>query len=307
MWLLLRLAVAGETDASFALGVDLNETPHGLVNVEVRRGAWTGSLITDTLQARWDPAGERGRAWVAGRGEFGAAGLMISPWTDGAPDPDRAMAVSYGGLEGGAVRYLSRGLYAGGQGSARYYVFSEVGQGRRSLPADHPVVGGDGLVGWWTPEAQAWARLGVDYSLGTWAPHAHVELKSRADKALAPRFELRAGWAQHQDEVLRTRVGGLNPYVVPLAGAAWGELWVEDYAALRGGGGWHGGRVEADLLVDVVSSDVQASAAGFALDTRWKHERLYLDADAGYAPFLLRQEGVGAWSVWLVFGREWGA
>ncbi len=307
MWLLISTALAGPWDVSFALGADVNETPHGLANVEVRRGDWTAGLLTDTLQVRWDPSGDRGRAWLAARGELGAAGLMITPWSEGAPDPEAAMLASYGGLEGGAVRYLSRGLYAGGQGSARYYVFSPYGGSPATPLDDRPVLGGDALLGWWTPEAQAWARVGVDVNGGTWSPHAQVELKSRGLQPLAPRFELRAGWAHDQDEVLRTRVGGLNPYVVPLAGAAWGELWVEDYAALRAGGGWHGERVEADLLVDVVSSDLQASAAGFALDTRWKVQRLYLDADLGVAPFLERQEGVGAWSAWLVFGREWGS
>lgn len=57
--------------------------------------------------------------------------------------------------------------------------------------------------------------------------------------ALLPRFELRAGWARGQDRVLRTRLGGLNPYVVPLAGAAWAEWLVERYVAGRAGYALH--------------------------------------------------------------------
>ena len=65
------------------------------------------------MDLRWTPSWDHGRGWVAARGQFGAAGLMISPWTDGAPSD--GVRASYVGLEGGVLRYLPRGFYAGGQ------------------------------------------------------------------------------------------------------------------------------------------------------------------------------------------------
>lgn len=40
-----------------------------------------------------------------------------------------------------------------------------------------------------------------------------------------------AGWGQQEDDVSRTRIGGMNPYTVNMPGTAWGEFLCERYAA----------------------------------------------------------------------------
>lgn len=305
LWL-TSAALAGETSVAFQVAADINASPHGVGTVEARRRDLTLGLYTDTLQLRWDPSLERGRAWRAARAELGVAGLMPSPWTDGAPDPSRAMLASYAGPEGGVVRYLERGAYVGADASVRTWWFGEMPTTTVEVLDPRLVVSASGFVGWWTDEAQLLVRGGADHNGGVWAPRVSAEVTARPERALAPRLELRSQIAHAQDDVLKARVGGLNPYVVPLAGAGWGEFWMEDYLAGRAGGGWRGpvgeGTVRADLLVDIVTSQ-GISRTGFALDGGWSKGRWSVDAAGGYSPFIERQDGVGAWSVWLAVGR----
>lgn len=121
-------ADASELEWRAALGGQLDADSHGIADVGVRSGELSAELLTDTLDLRWSPEGDRGRAWVALRGEAGAAGLFISPWQDGAPAPTSALTSFYAGVEGGAVRYLPQGFYGGAQASARYQGFGARGE-----------------------------------------------------------------------------------------------------------------------------------------------------------------------------------
>ena len=297
--LILLLSSAFAAEWTVEAGADIAPSSHGVLNVYRVSGPWSGGLYTDTLELRYSPSGDRGRSWAAVRAEGGAAGLMISPWSEGAPDPDSAVSASYAGVEGGGLRYLPRGFYAGAQGSARFYAFSGV-------YADRPQATVDALFGYWSEGIQGWSRVGVDAWPGQVSPHAHVQLSARPDWRIAPRAEIRAGWGLNQDPVTRTRLGGINPYVVPLAGAGWGEFWVEDYAAARVGGGFAGERFEADLLVDAVVFDGQR-AAGFGVDTTTHWGPNALEVAAGFSPFIERKPGVAPATGWVLYRRTWGA
>jgi len=274
------------------LGADISPSPHGVLTVEGRRDELSIGLYTDTLQVRWDPQLERGRAWLAVRGEAAVAGVFPTPWVDGAPV--QGGYASYAGVEGGAQRYLRDGLYVGGEAHARYWVLTE-------LP-DRPVVRGQAMFGFWSEEIQAEARAGVDLNGAELSPHLTGAFKARPDRPIGPRLELRAALADNQDDVLKTRVGGLNPYVVPLAGAGWGEFWVEDYVAARAGMGWRGDALRVDVLADLVTFD-DRNATGVGLDAGWQRGRWSVDGAVGWSPWIERADGVAPWTVWLAVGR----
>ena len=274
------------------LGADLSPSPHGVLTVEGRREALTVGLYTDTLQLRWDPGWERGRAWLAVRGEAGVAGMFPSPWVDGAPV--EGFLASYAGVEGGAQRYLRDGLYVGLEGHARYWLLEE-------LP-DRPVVRNQAMFGFWSSTVRAEARVGLDLNGSELSPHLWGSLRARPDRPVGPRLELQGVVADNQDEVLKTRIGGLNPHVVPLAGAGWGEFWVEDYVATRAGMGWRGEGIRVDLLADMVTFDGR-TATGLALDGGFQRGRWGVDAAFGYSPWIHRAEGVAPWTAWVHLGR----
>lgn len=326
---------------------EINADPHGALDVGWRSGDWQVQLITDTLDVRWQPEHERGRSWVAARAEAGAAGLMISPWADGAPAPEAALTAFYAGAEGGRVWYLRDGLYVGGDAQARWWWFGALDGTDRAVPGAQPRGEAAAFAGWWSEDGQAWlragahvapeaGRVGLDSPLFARAPgdpiHAvlltsggqgvqpFLQLVAKARPAewtVAPRAELRAGWSQGQDAVSRTRLGGLNPYVVPLAGAAWAEFWVDTYAAARLGPSLQAGPFRIDPVVDLAvwqsatdwgghpASDPVTRAAGLGLLTRVQPNRLRVDLDAGVSPWLPRAEGI-AWSVWTSVSVDWG-
>lgn len=340
------------------LGAEINADSHGAMDLGWRRGPWSVELITDTLDLRWQPELEDGRAWAAARAEFGAAGLMLSPWSRGAPQPEASLLASYGGVEGGAVRYLPKGLYAGLDAHARMWAFGETARTDRSCPVGAACAGDGvpepelrveaaGIFGWWNPHAQGWLRAGTQLApqaqgalmgfcatttlstvgaacpIGTTLqPFAQLTFMARhKDWRLSPRFELRAGTASGQDAISRTRIGGLNPYVVPLAGAAWAEFWVERYGAARAGPSLQLDGFEIDAVIDAVAwsapidwsdrgerSDAEKASqgVGFGLLTHTQPKRWFVDAQGGLAPWLPREEGV-AWSVWFAVGADWAS
>lgn len=305
----LSAAIAAPTELRAAAGGEINADAHGRVDLGLRRGPWSAELLTDTLDLRYGPDLKRGRAWAALRAEGGAMGLLISPWTAGAPDPGRALLGHQVGVEGGALRYLPAGLYAGAQGGARLVAFGATATTEIPVPAARPILSGEALAGWWRPSARAWLRAGLDLQPGAesgqpLSPHVALEAAWTPDGLVAPRLELRGGLAQGQDLVTRTRLGGLNPYVVPLAGAAWAEWWVEDYAALRAGPTLQTEHLHLTAAVDAAWFDGQG-AVGFALGSRWTYKKFWAEAAGGYAPWIPRQEGVSPLSLWFSIGLDW--
>ncbi len=301
---LIGATQAGEWQ--FSLGGEINDAPHGTLDLSWRREALRAELLTDTLQISWNPESERGRWWVAARAEGRGAGLMPAPWTDGAPDPTRALTASYVGSQGGWLRYLPHGLYAGAAGHARLYTFGALSETTIEVPGTTPWLNADAIVGWWTSSVNGWIRAGADWLGEGLSPHVAGELNAQPDWTLAPRAELRAGWAEGQTIVNRTRLGGLNPYVVPLAGAYWAEWWVEDYVALRTGPIWSADTWRAEVTVDAVWFDGQ-TALGFGAEARYQPSLWFGELAGGYAPWIPRQDGLAPASVWFLVGRSWGA
>ncbi|NCG20112.1 MAG: hypothetical protein GWP91_13975 [Rhodobacterales bacterium] len=97
----------------------------------------------------------------------------------------------------------------------------------------------------------------------------------------------------------------MNPYVVPVAGAAWAEWWVEDYIAARVGTQVAPGAFQFALLSDVAWFDGQTEV-GFALVSHVQKNRLYADVDVGFAPWIPRPEGQARASLWFALGLDWG-
>lgn len=292
-------------ETRFTLGGEVGATSFGIADVGLRKGALSLQLLTDTLELRYAPELARGRWFVALRAESFAAGLLISPWSRGAPDPTQALFAGYGGAEAGWIRYLPASLYAGAWGSARLYFFWARPETRVPVPGLTPLFSADAVLGRYTADLHVWLRAGADATLDRVAPHVAVEAVYRpAPPALAPRLELRAAWAYDQDRLMRTRLGGQNPYVVPLAGAGWAEWYVESYLALRLGLNLRAAlprdhRLELSLLTDVAAFAGQV-ATGFSLQAGWRYRRYALDTALGYAPWIERQPGVGRVTFYLL-------
>lgn len=308
----LRWQAAGQVDSA----------PFGVVDLGVRRGTWSAELLTDTLDLRWSPEGDKGRAWVALRGELGAAALMMGPWTSGAPAPEQGFGASYLGGEAGILGYGRHGLYAGLAGHARRVSFRELPVTEVALPAPSPWLLADVVAGLYRPQGHIWVRAGVQHdALGdSVQPHVHATATATPDfgERLGAVVELRAGTARGQSILTRTRVGGMNPYVVPIAGAGWGEWWAESYAIGRLGPRltWDKGdhTVQHRLVVDGgLADDLTASAAsdaallwGVGSLNRWARQRWFGELDVGWGAGLSRGEGVLPVSVWFAVGRSWG-
>lgn len=216
------------------LGGQFERASHGIANFQARSGPWELALYTDTLQVRYDGSGNRGRWWGAARVQLGAVGLVSTRWVDGLPSPEASQLGFYGGPEGGGVIYLPKGWYVGLQGSLRYYAFAPLAQ-TVSTAASRPVWANEAVLGWYSEPADLVVRGGVTLSPGTVSPGVHLLATLHPRAPVAPWVEVRAGVAENTDLVTSTRLGGLNPYVVPLAGAGWAEFWVEDYVAVRVG------------------------------------------------------------------------
>lgn len=300
-------------------GAQIDAQPAGVLDLGVRTSDVSLQLFTDTLDLRWSPEWDRGRAWVAGRAEYGAVGLLHAPWLDGAPAPERGFSGAYAGGEAGAVRYLPHGLYVGAAGSAYYTSFRSTPSTAVAVPEPTPWLGIDALAGWWSSHTHVWVRAGLQHDrLGAPVqPHAHLVATSAGDHRLGHLAELRAGTARGQSILTRTRVGGMNPYVVPVAGAGWAEWWAESYALARVGPRLKvesGGHTTTHALVadvGVVDDTVAAGTAphqtiwGMGLLQRWDGPRWFVQADLGWAGGIPRVSGTPSWSGWLLVGRPW--
>jgi len=309
--LLLSLAHADPWALSGELGGELNSDSHGIANVTARRGDTSVAWITDTLDVRYAPEHNDGRAWVAGRLATFAAGMVISPWEDGELQPDQAMNGLYGGVEAGGIRYAAHGLYAGARGHVRWHTFYG------GADADRPVgrwhLQPQGITGWWSEWLHAWWVVGTDLQrspegeVASVSPHIRGQAELRPAWTVAPLLELRAGAGEGQDVVTLTRLGGLNPYVVPLAGAAWAEFWVEDYVAGRAGAVVQTEPVDVAVFVDAAAFQGPTGygrALGIGAAPTWRAGRLTTDLAVGYAPVIEGPDDRVPFSVYVLVGWQ---
>ncbi len=301
--LLLATALAGDWEMAASVGAEVDRSPHGTFDLALRKDALTLGIYTDTLEVRYAPSFTRGRAWVAARAELAAAGLMITRWEDGQLTPDNNLFAFYEGVEGGGVLYLPAGLYVGAEAKARYWHFLATPSTTREVPGGRAVLSADALLGFYHPNVHVWLRGGTDWSQ-RWMPHLHVELTTDLPWIARPHLEIRAGLADGVDEITATRLGGLNPYVIPLAGAAWAEFYVEDYVAVRAGvragpEDWFVGATWDVALYD------GKRAVGFAAHARYERFGRWIETSLGWAPWLPRQ-GLVAAALWFRVGADFG-
>lgn len=123
-----------------------------------------------------------------------------------------------------------------------------------------------------------------------------------------------AAWGDGQDDLNRDRIGGMNPYVVPLPGAPWASWLSSRYAADLWS--WHfkaNDEIElGPVLGAIVLADPDRSGdeneigvlwgAGLVVD--WRLGRQWqIDLRGGYSPSVSERADRAAWSVWL--GAGW--
>ncbi|MCK6547968.1 hypothetical protein L6R52_19105 [Myxococcota bacterium] len=289
-----------------AAGAQIDSATHGVVDLGVARGPWSLQLFTDTLEARFELHSDAGRAWAAARGEFGAAGLFVSPWLQGAPAKNRSVLASYAGGEAGGVLHFAHGTWAGAELVVRRWIFGGREGTTVPVPPDRWVASPAIMAGWWRPSAEIFVRAALDRDGDVWSPRVQGEAKLHPDLELGPLAELRMGWSSDATEITRTRAGGLNPYVVPLAGAGWAEWWLERYVALRVGPKMKLPWGSVAFVLDGVRSE-RVHAWGVALLGRVELGAVFIDAHVGYAPAIDREEGVSRVSAWLLAGFDWHA
>ena len=300
--------LAPEWEWRLDVGGEFNASPHGVIDIGFRKGPFTAQLLTDTFDVRYAPSYETWRWWFGGRVEAYAAGLLPSPWEDGAPAPERGLSASYVGVDGGVVTYLPGGFWVGGQAALRGYAFAKLEQSTVPVPDETVIASPELVLGLWRPWLSAQLRAGADVRPSLVAPRISAEILVRPEWTVAPFLEARGGWARRQDFLTRTRLGGLNPYVVPLAGAGWAEFYVQEYGALRVGPSLAGEYGELAAFADVVVFDEQADPLyGFGGRARFHSDALFVDLSAGFSPNLPRRGGHAPVSVWVVAGLDWVA
>lgn len=290
-------ALAGDWYADF--GGQFDADSHLIATVVHQTGPWQIGLYTDTLEVRVAPELDRGRAWVAVRAEAGAGGLLISPWRDGAPAPEEALLAGYFGSEGGVVRYGPSGLWVGAQVVARAWWFLPTEQTAIDVPGWTPVGTADALGGWWSDPASIEVTVGADARVETISPHVNARARWTPDWPVRPIVSAHVGWAARQDFLNTTRLGGLNPYVVPLAGAAWAEFRVEDYAAARVGVELNLDAFDVAAFADVAHFQARTEV-GFGPRVRVEMGRLGFELSGGLSPTLERQQGTAASAFALI-------
>lgn len=299
-----------------AVGGQLETQGHGILDLGWRRGPTSIQLFTDTFDLRTRTEGAHGRTTVGLRAQTFAAGMWITPWSHGAPDLTRAQTGASLGPDLRVERWLWRGTYVAVEGSSRYLVFAPLGDGTLELP-DLWWTHGDLVAGGWWNDGRLAIELTGGFDVTTRvAPYVSLVSRIHLDGNLVPLLEVRGAVASGQDDIVATRLGGLTPYHVPLAGAAWAEFWVEDYAMTRAGLQWRLGPFSLAEVVDfgvwtfpkdTTLPDPPSSqgAVGLGAIGGLQANGWFVDMSVGYAPGLPRQDEVRTVSVYLLVGTAW--
>lgn len=321
IWILLCGAAKPGWEYKVLAGGEISEAPHGVFNLGIKYGDFAAEVHTDTLDVRWNKELGFGRLWVGGRFAVFAAELFIAPWKDGRYAPERAVRAMYGELSTGYVHYLPKHFYAGTQLETRRYAFAAKGEAVRAedIPDDTWRLKSTSFVGYWTVPLKARVQAGIDYLTHTQenlTPWFQAELLYHPNTwLLTPFTELRAGLlvsdSGSSSPIIRFRFGGMNPYVIPLAGLSWAESWAQYYAASRVGMEYQaqsfGASVFADYayLAQEYGLTEQALGAGGAMWCTLGSWRI--DLAAGYAPVANRAAGakIPPVSGWISLARDW--
>ncbi|HHO54062.1 MAG TPA: hypothetical protein ENK18_25130 [Deltaproteobacteria bacterium] len=298
------------------VGGQLETQGHGILDLGWRRGPLSAQLFTDTLDLRLSERPGWG-SWSLGvRAAAFAAGMWLTPWSNGAPDLDRAQRASYVGIDGLLQRNLGRGWWVGASGFVRPHRFLPIGDATLHLePRSWTQL--DARAGVWHAGGRLQGELqaGLDLLDTGASPHLHLSAAWRPGAPIAPVLEGHLGLAEGTDDLNATRLGGLTPYHVPFAGASWAEFWVEDYAVARIGahltderwsvtavadlGGWTPPSVTTGERV------LGTTALGLALIGGWSAAPWSAQLAVGYSPTLIRPDGIWPVPVYLLVGSSW--
>ncbi|MCA9542351.1 MAG: hypothetical protein KC620_25815, partial [Myxococcales bacterium] len=224
-------------------------------------------LNTDTLRLGLDDIqlGDRWRVGLALAGEYAVAGLLTDYHVDGASVPERGFKASYVEAEARLKRLFSGGAWGELTLRGRRWFFARAADTAPdlALPPESYAFMPRLDLGWWRladdagwrtrhrffPRLHGFAvgvQAGVDVrsASGPWGAADGSALRNDPETVtplvrqwllaglpLASRLRLeldeRAGYGLHEDDLTRARIGGLNPYVVPVPGAPW-AAWLAD-------------------------------------------------------------------------------
>lgn len=321
LWIFLCGAAQPSLEYKVLAGGEISEAPHGVFNLGIKYGDFIAEVHTDTLDLRWNKELGYGRLWVGGRFATFAAELFIAPWKEGSYAPERAVRAMYGELNSGYVHYLPNHFYAGVQQETRRYVFAAKGEAVRAedIPADTWRMKSSLFVGYWTEPLKVRLQAGIDYltrAQENLAPWVQAELLYHPNTWLfTPFTELRAGLLVSESgsssPIIRFRVGGMNPYVVPLAGLSWAESWAQYYAASRVGMEYQvqsfGASVFADYAYLAQEHGLTEQSVGLGGAMWYMLGAWRVDLAAGYAPVANRaaEAAVPPISGWISLARDW--
>jgi hypothetical protein len=124
-----------------------------------------------------------------------------------------------------------------------------------------------------------------------------------------------ASWGHGEDDLTRVRLGGLNPYVVPIAGAPWATFLSEKFIAVESS--WHfklWGEQEAGVLLHGVlledaerigREDTYDIMAGLGVFVDLRFGGFQIDLRAGWSPTLDYQSSSGQFGAYALAGWQW--
>ena len=261
------------------------------------------------------------------KGQVGFAGLLPDYYVDGQRILNLGFSASYLSAAVHAQYRTADRLFLTFQSRARRWFFARTGSTRSDfpLPKDTWVFEQQLDLTWWSfapdpstqdPHRPSWRLTGLGFGLQANfhhrldAPSWGIADRNTPDRNLffirqwaaigipigtRVRLQLteRGGWGWSEDDLTRARIGGLNPYVVPIAGVPWAGFLAGRY--LAGQATLHfnvGGDIEVGPQFDVVTlRDIRrrdedafgwAMGVGAFVDVRWG--RWQGELRAGYSP-----------------------
>jgi hypothetical protein len=243
--------------------------------------------------------GGRGRRWIFGRSEQTASDLRLPPetWVGRA-----RLNYTWWGLESDSSQWEPHQPFMRVEG----------------------VAAGLSLGAAWRADDRSWGtREQLDSSPvranNPDSPNATVRQWFRAGVTVSElvrlQFAERASWGWGEDDLTRDRVGGLNPYVAPVAGLPWAALVSGRYVTGRADvrltapadhefGVFIDGAAVADIRrTGAFDTWTATGGTGLLADLRWGAWKADVRVGASFP---------GAWlharptlSSWLSLGREW--
>jgi hypothetical protein len=310
-------------------------------NTDTARLAWDrltfcNGLLETGIRASW---------------ERNFAGLLLDYWQRGIEDTSRGIKASYFAGEIYLKANLPHDSYLELNTGIRRWIFGRLGSTNPALvlPPNAWVFEPRLRYTWWNLQHDAafvdahrmFPRIvglaaGLDLGLdlrsetAAWGDPADPR-NDPGSLIFMLRQWFRAGWQLHpvlrtqlfqvasyghaEDDLTRARVGGLNPYVVPLAGAPWAAFISEKFLSLESS--WHVrifDQIEAGILLQgILIEDVTREGRidtydflfglGAFIDARfWGFQ---LDIRAGWSPSIDWQSSSGQFGLYCGLGWQW--